>query len=184
MRALNAQVISTCMNYLLNYLALDGERIILSLLTAIRGSPTNTQAETDRLLRLMDRQKGSQDRALAAYLDGVIDQAKFTAIVNQCQAEIQELSRQLAQARPKNISCIGQIANLLQHLAALEEGEIWGSMIQQIVVFPDNILVRLADFPVHFLIKSETVRKGRELQINITDCRPIREAEKPAAAEG
>ena len=184
MRALNAQVISACMNYLLDYLALDGERIILSLLTALRGSPTNIQAETDRLLRLVDRQKGRQDRALAAYLDGVIDQAKFTAIVNQCQAEIQELSRQLAQARPKNISCADQIANLLQHLAALEEGEIWGSMIQQIVVFPDNILVKLADFPVHFLIKSETVRKGRELQINITDCRPIREAEKPAAAEG
>lgn len=185
MRAVHGPVIVAVARHVLSQLSLNGQGMIDCLmeeLKALRKTEDNGLRELTRIKRELEQQINRKDRALEAWMDGVISREDMTRLVSRCEKEMARLHDR-AEKLERDRASAQQDEQRFQEIRALLEQELEGGdavldeLIRRITVNQDDFLVEVAEFPVRFRVKAVGEGTGKNYHIKIQECTPILERE-------
>ena len=171
--------------HVLSQLSLNGQGMIDCLmeeLKALRKTEDNGLRELTRIKRELEQQINRKDRALEAWMDGVINREDMTRLVSRCEKEMARLHDR-AEKLERDRASAQQDEQRFQEIRALLEQELEGGdavldeLIRRITVNQDDFLVEVAEFPVRFRVKAVGEGTGKNYHIKIQECTPILERE-------
>lgn len=177
MRAVHAEVIFTCAQYVLSQLSLNNSVIVDQLLQELQ-QLHRQQANGDEIPKFrqaLQRQLDRKDHALIAFLDGDLSRSDMQRLVARCEEEIKRLQGQL-EVLEKTQNDLEREADHYSEIRALLEQELAGGdcvleeVIERITVYPDHFLVEVAELPVRFRVRAKGSGTGCGYHIDILEC--------------
>ena len=169
MRAVRAEELFACTQYVLERLALDRRAMLEELLGAWRAwrQPDGTPEKIRQALR---RQGARRERAVEAFLDGDLDRAVMHRVISRCEGEMQRLEAELAQWERSSVT--KDEAEIRARLEReLEDGDAFlDEAVQRVTVYPEDLLVEVAELPVQFRVRAEGRGTGAEYTVAVRAC--------------
>lgn len=170
----NHRTLETCVRFLLSRLGLDLEAMAEELADDIlRLSASPGQEEAARLRERLSALERRQARALEGYLSGVLSGEELSALREQCGLERQALERrqkELASPPPPP----DEAALRAAVTAALSSPqEVFRAAVEEIVVRPGCLQIRLFSLPETFFLRYTTRGAGESYVTTVEEFRVL-----------
>lgn len=174
MPMVNHRTLETCVRFLLSRLGLDLEAMAEELADDIlRLSASPGQEEAARLRERLSALERRQARALEGYLSGLLSGEELSALREQCALERQTLERrqkELASPPPPP----DEAALRAAVTAALSSPqEVFRAAVEEIVVRPGCLQIRLFSLPETFFLRYTTRGAGESYVTTVEEFRVL-----------
>lgn len=183
MRSVRGEIIQACAQHVLQELELDSDRIVSDLLRELRElrqAQAGDTVNTEKIQAALQRQQDRKDRAQEAFLDGDLSRADMQRLTERCEAEMARLREQLEHAAQQRADLergedrFGEIRALLERELAGGEN-VLDEVIEQITVYEDHFIVKVAELPVSFRVRTGGNGTGKDFRVIVTECVPVEE---------
>lgn len=176
MRSINNQTVHTCMAHVTSLLQVDKARLVdevMELLT--QTAPSGETEERERLRTQQERLLRKKDAVLDAYFEQTISKADLERLSRRYDEELDRISERLVdleQQEKANEQCRRDLEGLRTYITqyAMQSEEVWGELLERMIVYEDCVTVKLRALPVLFRLRYTTSGKGEAYQTVITDC--------------
>ena len=179
MRIVNDKTLRACVLHVLGSLEIDADAVARQVAETIRsyhGDP-----ESGEPLEMLQTQRAQllrkQERALDAYLSGVMTREELERMQSHYRGELASFDRKITAAEHQQESLRETQADyeaLAAHLReqAVTSPEVWHELVERVVVHEDRLLIKLYPLPQAFALRYTTSGRGENYQTDIVNCVP------------
>ena len=184
MRSVRGEVLLACARRVLEELALDKSRIASEVLQALRQERDPEYGDEQAIRASLQRQIARKNRALEAYLDGLLIRGDMHRVTARCDGEIARLQGRLETIRQRR-EALAHSGGLLEAVCTRLEQELSGGeavleeAIEEIWVYEEYLVVKVSEIPVRFLIRAAGSGAGVDYRVRVTECLPLADAPEP-----
>ena len=160
MRTVNNKSLLTCMKFITEQLDVDINNIADDILTKINNSVDMPEDNTQNLMLKIQDIQNKKMRMLDSYYSGDINKDEMTALKDKYDKEIEKINA-ILQKQQNNQTAIQERQNNIDELRdiiinAVCSENVYGEIVDKIIVYDDYMLVKLKYIDFAFKIKYST----------------------------
>jgi len=155
MRTVNNKSLLTCMKFITEQLDVDINNIADDILNEINNSVDMPEDNTQNLILKIQDIQNKKMRMLDSYYSGDINKDEMTALKDKYDKEIEKINA-ILQKQQNNQTAIQrrQLRNIIINAVCSEN--VYGEIVDKIIVYDDYMLVKLKYIDFAFKIKYST----------------------------